>query len=121
MEVLKRKQVPANYRIRYHCFTGTLKAAKAWLSSYPASKIGLTGLVTFSHAKSVREVASGLPLDKLLLETDAPYFLPSGVSKENYRHTFSQPGHVIHVAAQVGQAFICVLHLNQSPQWALII
>ena len=120
-ELLKRKQVPANYRIHYHCFTGTLKAAEAWLSSYPASKIGLTGLVTFTHAKSVREVASGLPLDKLLLETDAPYFLPSGVSKENYRHTFSQPGHVIHVAAQVGQAYIHVLHLNQSPQWAQII
>ena len=69
----------------------------------------------------MREVASGVPLDKLLLETDAPYFLPSGISKKNYEHTFSQPGHVIHVAAQVGQAFICVLHLNQSPQWALII
>ena len=121
IELLRRKQVPANYRIHYHCFTGTLKAAEAWLSSYPASKIGLTGLVTFTHAKSVREVASGLPLDKLLLETDAPYFLPSGISKKNYEHTFSQPGHVIHVAAQVGQAFICVLHLNQSPQWALII
>ena len=104
-ELLKRKQVPANYRIHYHCFTGTLKAAEAWLSSYPASKIGLTGLVTFSHAKSVREVASGLPLDKLLLETDAPYFLPWGISKKYYRHEFSQPGHVLHVAAQVEQAF----------------
>ena len=104
MEVLKRKQVPAN-RIHYHCFTGTLKAAEAWLSSYPASKIGLTGLVTFTHAKSVREVASGLPLDKLLLETDAPYFLPWGISKKYYRHEFSQPGHVLHVAAQVEQAF----------------
>ena len=68
----------------------------------PASKIGLTGLVTFDHAKSVHEVARHIPLDKLLLETDTPYFLPSGVSTESYRHTFSQPGHVVHVAAQVG-------------------
>ena len=78
------------------------KYFEAWLSAYPASKIGLTGLVTFDHAKSVHEVARHIPLDKLLLETDAPYFLPAGVSKESYRHTFSQPGHVVHVAAQVG-------------------
>ena len=101
MELLKKKKVPANFRIHYHCFTGTWKSAEAWLSAYPASKIGLTGLVTFDHAKSVHEVARHIPLDKLLLETDAPYFLPSGVSKESYRHTFSQPGHVVHVAAQV--------------------
>ena len=101
-ELLKKKKVPANFRIHYHCFTGTWKAAEAWLSAYPASKIGLTGLVTFDHARSVHEVARHIPLEKLLLETDAPYFLPSGVSKKSYKHTFSQPGHVVHVAAQVG-------------------
>ena len=103
-ELLKKKNVPANFRIHYHCFTGTWKAAEAWLRAYPASKIGLTGLVTFGHAKSVREVARKIPLDKLLLETDAPYFLPSGVRKESYKHTFSQPGHVVHVAAQVNNS-----------------
>jgi len=100
-ELLEKKKVPANFRIHYHCFTGTWKAAEAWLGAYPASKIGLTGLVTFDHARSVHEVARHIPLEKLLLETDAPYFLPSGVSKESYKHTFSQPGHVVHVAAQV--------------------
>ena len=101
MELLKKKKVPANFRIHYHCFTGTWKAAEDWLSAYPASKIGLTGLVTFDHARSVHEVALRIPLEKLLLETDAPYFLPSGVSKASYKHTFSMPGHVVHVAAQV--------------------
>ena len=100
-QLLKELKVPANYRIHRHCFTESWPVAASWLKLFPASKLGITGLVTFPHASSVHEVARRLPLHHLLLETDAPYFLPSGVSKAAYGHRFSQPGHVLHVAAQV--------------------
>ena len=60
-------------------------------------------MVTNSSAKAVHEVAKRVPLDKLLLETDAPYFLPAKLTKSasSYCYQFSQPGHVIHVAAQI--------------------
>ena len=52
--------------------------------------------------KAVHEVAKLVPLDRLLLETDAPYFLPAKLAKStSYPYRFSQPGHIVHVAAQV--------------------
>ena len=70
---------------------------------FPGSKIGLTGVVTNVNAKEVHEVAKRVPLDHLLLETDAPYFLPAKLAKSasSYTYQFSQPGQVIHVAAQI--------------------
>ena len=42
--------------------------------------IGLTPLVTFYNATVTHRVAKMVNLDRLLLETDAPYFIPNGVS-----------------------------------------
>ena len=72
------------------------------MNLFPGSKIGLTGVVTFRDAKDVHEVAKRIPLDRLLLETDAPYFLPAMLARSTgYSFKFSQPGQVIHVAAQI--------------------
>ena len=48
-----------------------------------------------------REVVAKIPLEKLLLETDAPYFLPAHVSGSSRHRSCSFPGHVIHVAIEV--------------------
>ena len=60
-------------------------------------------MVTNANAKAVHEVAKRVPLDRLLLETDAPYFLPAKLAKSAspYSYQFSQPGQVIHVAPQI--------------------
>jgi TatD DNase family protein len=58
-----------------HCFTGTWDEAKAWLDL--GFYIGITGIVTFKKkSESVKEVAAKAPLDRLLVETDAPYLAP---------------------------------------------
>jgi TatD DNase family protein len=58
-----------------HCFTGTWDEAKAWLDL--GFYIGITGIVTFERkSESVKEVAAKTPLDRLLIETDAPYLAP---------------------------------------------
>lgn len=59
-----------------HCFTGTWEEAKAWLDL--GFYIGITGIVTFERkAENVKEVAIKVPLDRMLVETDAPYLAPS--------------------------------------------
>ena len=57
-----------------HCFSGSVEMARevVKLGMY----IGLGGAVTFKNARHPLEVAAGIPLDRLLLETDAPYMSP---------------------------------------------
>jgi len=99
--VLEHAGVPADWIIHRHCFTGDWATASTWLDRFPASKIGITGCVTFSSATQVHETVRNIPVNRLLLETDAPYFLPVGVDKREL--PFSQPGHVLHVAAKVAE------------------
>lgn len=74
-----------------HCFTGTLDEAKrvldrGWL-------ISLSGIVTFKKAEMLKEVASYVPLDQLVIETDAPYLAPLP-----HRGKSNEPAFVIEVA-----------------------
>ena len=105
--VLEHAGVPADWIIHRHCFTGDWATASTWLDRFPASKIGITGCVTFSSATQVHETVRNMPVDRLLLETDAPYFLPVGVDKSEI--PFSQPGHVLHVAAKVAELKVIAL------------
>jgi len=73
------QMVPKNYKIHCHCFTGTYESAKKWMDMFPNLFIGLTPLVTYRTATSTHEVARFIPLERLLLETDAPYFVPRKV------------------------------------------
>lgn len=70
MEALKK------YRPRgvIHCFSGSVEMAREAIDL--GLYIGLGGAVTFKGAKKPVEVASFAPLDRLLLETDAPYMAP---------------------------------------------
>ena len=75
-KILEECGVPRDFPIHRHCFNGNWISALTWLSTYPASKIGITALVTFPKAIHIHEVARRVPLSRLLLETDAPYFAP---------------------------------------------
>lgn len=68
---LLKKHKPAGV---VHCFSGSAEMAKevVKLGMY----IGIGGAVTFKNAKKPVEVVEYLPLDRLLLETDAPYMTP---------------------------------------------
>jgi len=57
----------------FHCFTGTLEEAKRIMDT--GFKIGIGGIVTFKNS-GLAEVVSQLPLEALVLETDAPYLTP---------------------------------------------
>lgn len=74
-----------------HCFTEDLEMARAGVAL--GYYISISGIVTFGNADQVREVAKAVPLDALLVETDAPYLAPAP-----YRGKKCQPHHVRDVA-----------------------
>ena len=57
-----------------HCFCGSYDLAKVALDV--GLYISFSGIITFKNANELREVASKIPLDRLLIETDAPYLAP---------------------------------------------
>ncbi|KAK7079902.1 putative deoxyribonuclease tatdn2 [Halocaridina rubra] len=91
-----KEVVPHDYLIHRHCFTGTWQEAQEWLSTFQNLYIGFTPLISKKNKRGqmLHGVVRKIPLDRILLETDAPYFHP------NFRG-FSHPGMAIHVAAQI--------------------
>lgn len=63
-----------NLRVVVHCFTGVWEEARRFL--HHGFLIGITGIVTYPDALHIHEVVRNTPLDRLLLETDAPYLTP---------------------------------------------
>jgi TatD DNase family protein len=95
LEVVRRFGKPL--RGVAHCFTGNWDDAQAWLAM--GFHIGITGIVTFGRkAETVREVAAKVPLERLLLETDAPYLAP-----HPHRGKRNEPAHLPLVAECVAQ------------------
>ena len=74
-----------------HSFTGT--AAEAAEAVEIGCHLGFAGMVTFRSATELRATAAGVPLDRLLVETDSPFLSPEPV-----RGRRNEPGHVVHTA-----------------------
>ncbi len=58
-----------------HCFTEDWELAKHMLDRN--FSISLSGILTFANAQPLREVAQKIPLEKILIETDSPFLVPS--------------------------------------------
>lgn len=58
-----------------HCFSGTVKEAEDLLKL--GFYIGFTGIVTYKSAVELKKVAQTVPLERMLVETDAPYLTPN--------------------------------------------
>jgi TatD DNase family protein len=77
-----------------HCFTETWEVAEAALAM--GFYISFSGIVTFKNAKQLKEVARRVPLERMLIETDAPYLAPVP-----HRGKLNQPAYVKHVAEEI--------------------
>lgn len=77
-----------------HCFTGTVAEAEQVLSR--GWYLSLSGIVTFKKSEQLREVAKIVPLNQLLIETDAPYLAPqSKRGKQNEPSFIKETAEVI--------------------------
>ena len=79
-----------------HCFTESLDVALEAIDL--GFYISFSGIVTFKNAVMLKEVASQLPLDRILVETDSPYLAPIP-----YRGKINQPAYVKHVAEELSR------------------
>ena len=70
-----------------HCFTGNSDAARAFLAL--GFCISFSGIITFKNSAPIREAASMVPEDRVMVETDAPYLAP-----EPYRGKRNEPAYV---------------------------
>jgi len=77
-----------------HCFTGEREDARAYLDL--GFHVSVSGIVTFRNADGVRQAVRAVPLDRLLVETDAPYLAPVP-----HRGRRNEPAHVRLVAEAV--------------------
>ena len=84
----------------FHCFTETQDVARQALDL--GFYISFSGILTFKSAQDIRDVASWVPLDRLLIETDSPYLAPVP-----YRGKTNNPSYVPHVAHQLAQLRSC--------------
>ena len=71
-----------------HCFTRSYELAKAYLAL--GCYISIAGTVTFSNANKLLETVRLLPLDRILIETDAPWVAP-----EPHRGSRCEPAHIL--------------------------
>jgi TatD DNase family protein len=79
-----------------HCFTETLEVAEAAISM--GFYISFSGIVTFKNAQALKEVARQVALDRILIETDAPYLAPAP-----HRGKTNEPAYVVHVAEELAR------------------
>ncbi|MEN2976196.1 TatD family hydrolase [Tistrella bauzanensis] len=90
--VLERQMGQGVFPGLIHCFTGTDRLADAALAM--GLSISISGIITFRNAEELRQTVKRVPLDKLLVETDAPYLAP--VPKRGKRN---EPAFVAYTAA----------------------
>jgi len=90
------KEHNSGSKVVMHCFSGSVEFMRECLKE--GIYIALGGVVTFKNAVKSKEVAQEIPLDKLLLETDAPYLTPVP-----FRGTENQPSYTRLVAEEIAK------------------
>ncbi|RMD83870.1 MAG: TatD family deoxyribonuclease [Candidatus Dadabacteria bacterium] len=90
LDVLRAERQPPIAGV-VHCFTGDYETARRYLDL--GLCISLTGIITFKKATALREVVRRLPLERIMVETDAPYLAP-----EPHRGRRNEPAHVALIA-----------------------
>ena len=96
---LAKSRLQHSHKIHLHCFTGTNDDVNMWGDYFTNLKFGFTNMVTYHNNKSDtnqtqhQEVVAALGLERMLLETDSPYFETT--------NRYALPGDILTVAARI--------------------
>jgi TatD DNase family protein len=95
--ILEQEHARGPFPAILHCYTGGRRLALR------AVELGLyvsfSGVVSFKKSDELRAIAAALPLDRILVETDAPFLAP-----EPHRGRTNEPAYVVHTAEAIGRA-----------------
>jgi TatD DNase family protein len=96
VDLLRAAMAEAPFTGVIHCYSSSpeLGFAAVEMGLY----LGIGGILTFKRSDELRATVRGLPLDRLILETDAPYLAPQPV-----RGKRNEPAYVAHVAATLAE------------------
>lgn len=91
-DILEAEMANGAFTAVLHCFTGSARLSERALAL--GLMISASGVITFKKSEELRAVFARVPLDRLLVETDAPYLAPGP-----YRGKRNEPAYVVHTAA----------------------
>ena len=96
-EILTEEMGQGRFSALLHCFTSSRKLAETALGL--GLSISFSGVVTFKKSEGLRAIARDVPLDRLLVETDAPYLAPTP-----HRGHRNEPAFVVNTANVIAEA-----------------
>jgi len=96
IEILQGEMAKGAFTGLIHCFTGTQKLSDAALDM--GLYISVSGIATFKNSQALRDVIKTVPLDRLLVETDAPFLAPVP-----HRGKTNEPAFVVHTAKMLAE------------------
>jgi TatD DNase family protein len=79
------------FRAVLHCYTGGPELARRAIEL--GLSISFTGILTFKNSQAIRDIATSLPADRIMVETDAPYLAPG-----KFRGKRNEPSYVVETA-----------------------
>jgi len=79
-----------------HCFTGSNDFAKKLIDIN--SYISVSGIITFKNSTELVDTVSSIPIERLLVETDAPYLSPYP-----HRGKTNEPSYIVHTIEKLSQ------------------
>ncbi|MEM6495964.1 MAG: TatD family hydrolase, partial [Pseudomonadota bacterium] len=92
--ILEEEYANGPFKAVLHCYTGGPELAE--LAVRLGMIISFTGVVTFKKSEDLRAIAANVPLDQILVETDAPYLAPMP-----YRGKVNEPAYVRYTAETI--------------------
>lgn len=94
--ILEDEMAKGKFKAVLHCFTGGAELARRAVAL--GLMISFSGVITFKKSDALRAIAAEVPLDRLLVETDAPFLAP-----EPFRGKLNEPAYVAHTAAALAR------------------
>lgn len=95
MNILKEERAFDN-GVLMHCYSGSAELARQYIKL--GAYISIAGPVTFNNARKLVEVVETIPLEYLMIETDAPYLTP-----HPYRGKRNESSYVKYIAERIGE------------------
>lgn len=95
--ILEEESAKGAFPFVLHCFTGGPDLAKRGVAL--GGYVSFSGVITFKKNEALRAVAAEVPVDRILVETDAPYLAP-----EPFRGKRNEPAYVTNTARALGDA-----------------